>query len=319
MAETQTPTLKDKPRPTLPQRLEWLGLVAAAWILDRLGVDRASALMGFLWRHIAPLNPRHRRADGHLAAAMPMLSAAERRAILGDMWENLGRTAAETLILPRLLADRSRFELDVPALAPHLSDLTGGSVFASLHLGNWEFCGWGIHLVGLPVAAVYMPLKNPLAEDFLRSRREPAYSQGIYPRDAATALKLRTLARKGVAIGMLADLRDKTGIVAPFFGRPAQMATFPAVLARRLGLPLVVGRVVRTKGAYFRVTAEIVPYPVTADMEGDIREATLSLHAIFERWIAETPSQWMWAHKKWAYGAKTAPLAAPEDAVDETG
>ncbi len=253
------------PKPTLTHRLELAALRAVAFVLERFGVDRASATMGFLWRHLAPFNPRHRRADGHLAASMPELGKAERRAILGDMWENLGRTAAETFLLPRMIRDDFRFVLDDRKLDPHREALAKGSVFASLHSGNWEFCGWGIHMTGLPVAAVYRPLKNPLADAFLRARREAIFTKGIYPRQSATALKLRTLARQGVAIGMLADLKDRTGLVAPFFGRPARLATFPVVLARRLRLPLIVGRVVRTDGARFRIEAEriAVPRPTT--------------------------------------------------------
>lgn len=298
---------------TLAHRLEYGALRLVAGLLGLLGVDRASATMGRLWRLLAPLGRRRqRRADAHLAAAMPQLTAAERRRILGAMWDNLGRTAAETLLLPRLIADRDRFDLDAPAVDANREDLARGSVFASLHQGNWELCGWGIHLAGLPVAAVYKPLSNPLVERWLHGRRAAAYTDGIYPREVATALKLRTLARHGVAIGMLADLRDRTGAVLPFFGRPARLATFPAVLARRLGVALMAGRVLRTDGARYRLEAVRIDVPVTADAEADILAATVALHAVFERWIAEDPGQWMWAHRKW-FGADRGTAEAPAD------
>jgi KDO2-lipid IV(A) lauroyltransferase len=187
-------------------------------------------------------------------------------------------------------------------LEPHRHDLEKGAVFAALHMGNWELCGWGIHLSGLPVAAVYQALKNPLAEEFLRRRRLAVYDRGLYPRDQATALKLRSLARSGVAVGMLADLRDHSGAELPFFGKPARVATFPAVLARRLGVPLIVGRTVRTGGVRFRIEAHRIDVPVTDDAEADILAATAALHGQFERWIAENPGQWMWAHRKWPPG-----------------
>ncbi len=264
-----------------------------------IGIDAASALMGFFWRHFAPLNRRHLRADLHLAYAMPALTPDERRRILGNMWENLGRTAAETLILPRMIADRRRFEIDASALEPYRADIERGAIFASLHLGNWEFCGLGIRLAGFRVAAVYKPLKNPQAEEFLRAQREPIFDGGLFPRAATTALKLRTLARSGVAIGMLADLRDGTGIDMPFFGHTTKVASFPAVLARRLGVPLIAGRTIRTKGAHFRIEAVPIEIPKTDDAEADIDVATRTLHRLFEQWITEHPEQWMWAHRKW--------------------
>ncbi len=283
--------------PTLADRLEYAALGSVAGLLGWLGIDRASALMGRTWRLAAPFNKRHARADAHLAAAMPELSPAERRAILGDMWENLGRTAAETLLLPRLLAEPDRFEIVAPDVDAEATQ--AGAVFASLHMGNWELGAVGLRLAGFKVAAVYQQLSNPLAEAFLRARREPVYDAGLFPREAASALKLRSLARTGAAVGVLADLRDATGIVVPFFGRPAYANTLPALLARRLSLPMICGRVVRTGGARFRMEAVPIEVPRTGDVEADVAAATATLNARFEAWIRETPSQWMWAHRKW--------------------
>jgi KDO2-lipid IV(A) lauroyltransferase len=127
----------------------------------------------------------------------------------------------------------------------------------------------------------------------------PLYDSGLFPRQAATAFKLRTLARQGVAVGILADLRDASGLEVPFFGRPALANALPAVLARRLGLPLVAGRVVRTAGVRFRLEAEVLETPRTRDADADILAGTAILTRRFEDWIRETPSQWMWAHRKW--------------------
>jgi KDO2-lipid IV(A) lauroyltransferase len=283
----------------LKHRAEFALVPPAVGMLRALGVDRASALMGGAWRRLAPYDRRHRRADAHLALAMPELSAERRRAILSDMWDNLGRTAAETLLLPELVADRSRFELAASSLDAHPGLRKGGAVFASLHMGNWEVAGWGIHLYGFKVAAVYRPLANPLTEAVLRSRRLPVYDAGLFPREAASAFRLRTLARQGVAIGILADLRDPTGVEVSFFGRPALANALPAVLARRLGLPLVAGRVVRTGGARFRLEAEMLEVSRSRNAETDVVETTQRLTRRFEDWIRENPSQWMWAHRKW--------------------
>ncbi|WP_425349125.1 hypothetical protein [Methylobrevis pamukkalensis] len=71
------------------------------------------------------------------------------------------------------------------------------------------------------------------------------------------------------------------------------------MLARRLGLPLVAGRVVRTQGARFRIEATPVEVPRSTDAEADIAETTRRVNAVFERWIREYPGQWMWGHRKW--------------------
>lgn len=294
---TRRRSARDEIRVT--DRLELIALKLVAFVLARLSVDRGSALMGWIWRKIAPFNGRHRRADRHISAALPDLTPVERRAILDRMWDNLGRVAAESFRLADIANDPDRFELRLEGLEPHRDALARGAVFASLHQGNWELAGWGIRLAGFKVAAVYNPLTNPLAEAFLLERRLPLYDAGLFTRDRVSALKLRSLARSGVAIGMLADLHDYTGLKAPFFGMESQLAIYPAVLARRLGLPLIAGRVLRTEGARFRVEAEVIEGPVTDDIDSDIRHNTLQLHAIFERYIRQDPDQWMWAHRKW--------------------
>ena len=290
----------DSPPPfrrRLAWRLQYLALRAVAVLLEGMGLDRASAFMGRCWRLFAPLNSRHRRADAHLALALPHLSAAERRVILGDMWENLGRTAAETILLPRLLAEPQRIACAVAA--DELAKAAGGAVFVSLHTGNWEVVSLPLLQAGFETKALYKPLSNPYVENWLRARREPLYPGGLIGRQHGIAVKLRSIARAGSVLAIIADQSDRTAITVDFFGRPARAMPFPALLARRLGLPLFVGRTIRTTGAHFRIEGRWLDVPHTAEAEADVIAATRAVHAVWEDWIREYPGQWMWAHRKW--------------------
>ncbi|MER2604292.1 MAG: lauroyl acyltransferase [Siculibacillus sp.] len=278
-------------------RLQFLALVAVSWLLRLLGIDASSRLMGLAWRVFAPFNKRHARADAHLAAAFPEKSAEERRRILGDMWENLGRTAAETILLPQLLAEPERIAYDTSAA--QLEQARGGAVFVSLHYGNWEVVAEPLRRAGLDLVAVYKPLRNPAAETWLLDRRRSLYAAGLLPLDRWTGIKLRTLARGGATLAVLGDLHDHLAIPVPFFGRLAGGNPFPATLARRLGLPLFVGRATRVGGARFRLDGHWVEVPKTDDEKADVLAATTAVHAAFEAWIREHPAQWMWAHRKW--------------------
>lgn len=279
--------------------LEYAGLRAVVGLLGLLGVDRASSFMGFLWRRFARFNPRHARAEQHLALAMPELTPHERTAILLDMWENLGRTFAEGLLLPEIVDSPGRIVMG-ESLAEEIRTIgAGGAVLCSLHQGNWELLAVGSIGLGKPVAGVYRPLKNPLSEAYFRSRREKAYPGGLVAAGTSSVLHLRSLARGGVAIAMMADLPDGTGIVAPFFGHSALLSKLPVTLARRLGLPLVVAHCQRTDGAHFRIDGERIELPHTEDADADVEQATLALHAVFETWIRNAPGQWMWATRKW--------------------
>lgn len=279
--------------------LEYAGLRVVVALLSLLGVDMASAVMGRLWRWLARFNPRHLRAERHLAFAMPELSAADRAAILSDMWENLGRTLAEGLLLPEIVRQPQRLVVSEKLIAD-IREIGGkGAVFCSLHQGNWELLAVGCTMVGKPVAGVYRPLKNPLSEAYFRSRRETAYPAGLVAAGATSVLRLRSLARGGAAIAMMADLPDGTGFRAPFFGHPSFLSKLPVTLARHLGLPLVVAHCRRTKGAHFIVEGKRIHLAHSDNADADVEEGTRLLHATFEDWIRDEPGQWMWATRKW--------------------
>ena len=284
-------------RQRVSHRIEYGALRAITAVLDQLGIDRASALMGWIWRKVAPLNRRHARADQHLAAAMPHLTADERARILDRMWDNLGRTAAETVLLPRLVAESDRIELVDNGL--NLEKAREGAVFVSLHTGNWEVVSIPLRRAGFDITAIYKPLTNPLVEQWLADQRRSLYGAGLTRLDRGIALKIRTLAKGGAVVAVVGDHRDDTHVVIDFFGRPSGALPFPALLARRFSLPLYVARTIRTEGAHFRVEGREMEIPLTDDVQADIVELTRRIHAQFEEWISEYPDQWMWAHRKW--------------------
>lgn len=280
--------------------LEYAALRLVVALLQQLGIDRASALMGHLWRWFARFNPRHLRARRNLAFAMPDLTASEQASILSEMWENLGRTFAEGLLLPEVALEPERVVMSDRLTADIRAIGAGGAVFCSLHQGNWELLAIGCAVVGKPVAGVYRSLKNPRAEAYFRSRREKAYPAGLVAAGATSVLRLRSLARSGAAVAMMADLPDGTGIRAPFFGGPSSLSKLPVTLARHLGLPLVVARCRRLDGVHFVIEGERLDLPHSDNPEADVAEGTHALHATFETWIRNEPGQWMWATRKWS-------------------
>ena len=60
-----------------------------------LPVKTASNLGAWVGRNILSLLPYFERVDRNLQLVMPELSAAERRQIGRQVWENLGRVASE--------------------------------------------------------------------------------------------------------------------------------------------------------------------------------------------------------------------------------
>ncbi len=294
------PMTPRSPFRTLALKAEWAVLAAVVFLFRLVPVDRASAAMGFLWRKLAPLNKRHKRALKHLELAMPELTASERRKIIDGMWDNLGRVTAETFQIDRMIRDESRFELQVDARTDAILNGAGPCVFVSMHSACWELCVTPAFQRGLPMAGVYQALKNPFSDALLRSLRGTLYPLGLYSKGHQTARKLLSILRSGGVFALMADLRERRGVKVPFFGREAYATPVPATLARACGVPIVIGRVVRLEGARFRIEGICIDPASDGDKEADILATTAAIHAQFEAWIREVPEQWMWIHRKWA-------------------
>ena len=270
-----------------------------AALIRALPVETASNLSGAMWRAIAPRLKRHARALSHLAFAFPEKTDAERDAIARDMWETLGRTFAEAFHLDHIVAEG---RLDYAPLETYdalLARPPGGVVLASLHFGNWELAAAGAPRAGLKLAGVYQAIKNPYVDAYVTSLRSALYPGGLYPKAPDTATALMRYVKRGGALAILADLRDRNGVPAEFFGRIAPSTPYPALLARSLDLPLYAARVVRLPGVRFRIETEELTIPRDGDRKADVAAATQILQSRFEDWVREAPAQWMWAHRRW--------------------
>ncbi len=282
---------------TLRYRAEYTGFRLIEAAILALPLEVASRGSGAAWRLIAPHLYRQKRALANLAIAYPDMPLVERKRIAADMWENLGRTFAETFHLKTIIAEgRIRFEpeerFDEIARA-------GPCVVCGLHLGNWELVAYAGKRIGARFTGVYQRLSNPYVEAATLKLREPLYEGGLLPKTLVTARALLRTAKEGGYPAFLADLRDDRGVAVPFFGVPALSNVFPALLARTTGLPLYAGAAFRRPNARFVIRAERVQIPQTNDREADAVAATAALQAQFEAFIREAPEQWMWGHRRW--------------------
>lgn len=280
---------------SLRYRLEDFAFALAGWALLLPPLETASALSGKLWRALGPRIGRHRqsRALANIAHAFPEKSAAERRALTVAMWENLGRTFAETFRL-RELAASDRLSVSLP------DDFTthkNACVVCAPHQGNWEIAVLAV-ATARP-AGVYQRIKNPRVEARVAEMRRFLYPGGLYPKTPSAPRQLIRHAREGGTLALLADQRDMRGPCVPFFGRPTPSTPFPAMVARTLGIKLYAGEIIRKPHVRFVITLREIEVPQTADREADILAATASLQAAFEASIRRHPEQWMWSHRRW--------------------
>jgi KDO2-lipid IV(A) lauroyltransferase len=120
--------------------IEAAAVSLAVALFGALPLDRASALGGWLGRALGPRLRRTRVAERNLRRAFPERSPAEIAAIVGAMWDNLGRVAAEFPHLGEfdVYADDGRVEAVGTEHLDALIAAGGNAIFFSAHLGNWE-------------------------------------------------------------------------------------------------------------------------------------------------------------------------------------
>ncbi len=291
----------------LRYRLEYGLLRLIVGLVRLIPLDQAVRISAWAWRKLAPRGRRHARALANLEKAFPEKSPEERERIALAMWENLGRVMAETMQLDRILAQPERIEIANEALLERYRGRLGPAVCVSLHMGNWELAMWPLVKIGANPAAIYRLVNNPYVDAYLRSQRKAMYPGGLFARGkkggkAAGHLTARLLGnylRQGGRVGLLADLYDRNGVEVPFFGHPARSSRVPALLARRLGCRVWIGRCLRVgTQSRFRVEMKELRVPRSDDAEADIRELTAEIQKTFEDWIREYPEQWMWSNRK---------------------
>ena len=281
----------------LRYRLEYIVFRAAQAAATALPLEAVSLSSGLAWRLLAPHLHRQERALRNLELAYPELSLKERKRIAAAMWENLGRTFGEAFHLREIAAqNRVRFE-PMEQLDEIIRE--GPCVVCGLHLGNWELVAYASKLMGAPFTGVYQRLSNPLVDEETRKLRAFLYEGGLLPKTPVSARALMKTAKSGGYPAFLADLRDDNGAAVPFFGAPALATVFPALLARKTGLPLYAGAAFREPNVRFVIRAARVEVPHTSDHAADAVAGTAALHAQFEAFIRQAPEQWMWAHRKW--------------------
>jgi KDO2-lipid IV(A) lauroyltransferase len=278
---------------------EYVALRGVTAVLRALPLEVAIGAGGALWRGVAPVTSRHRRAARHLAAMMPETTPAAREQILRAMWGHLGQSFVEALVIDRLAAEPARIALDDAALAVRARTVAEGAINVVPHLGSWEAIVLPVAAAGAWHAAVYRRPNNPLVDAHLLATRGRYFPAGLFAKGDGAARALMRHARAGGSIAIMADLRDISGVDVPFFGRPAPSAKLPAMLARTFGRPLFAACLIRTAiGRYEMQTAEIA-VPSTHDRHADIVAATADTQRVFEGWVRRWPEQWMWAHRRY--------------------
>jgi KDO2-lipid IV(A) lauroyltransferase len=296
--------------------LETAGFLTVIGFFSLFGIDKASAIGGWIGRTLVAPTPMSRLAAKNLKAAFPEKSPAEIAGIVRAMWDNLGRVMAEYAHLDKLHMDGldPRIEISGLDLLDAAIARGKGILLVSGHFANWEIMPFAARDYGITGGVIVRPANNPYVNRWLeRARIRNGMAEQI-PKGASGTRRIFSLLRKGEAALLLVDQRASEGITIPFFGRDAFTTPAPAALALKLGAVVVPASNERVGGARFRMTVHppIEP-PNTGDPDRDLVEFTAAMTRFIEERVRERPHEWLWIHKRWV--RKDAPLSKRAQAL----
>ncbi|MBU0480844.1 MAG: lysophospholipid acyltransferase family protein [Proteobacteria bacterium] len=255
-------------------------------------------------------NPR-KRAIAHLGMVFPDKSREEIITLARKVFIHFATAIGDLVRLPRLI-DSGLNDLVTASGTEHLDRAfaTGrGLILITCHFGNWELLGAWLVKNGYPMSVVGTTLFDERLDRFLVDTRNNAGYTNI-ARGKGTREIMRTL-KKGHSVGMLIDQDTKAqGVFVNFFGRQTHTPTGPAVLARKLDLPIIpIFMYLKDDLTYHLECQPPLDLVRTANEEKDIRSYTQQCSDAYEGIIRRFPEQWVWMHKRW----KTQPEAIEKE------
>ena len=282
-----------------------VGLLGAIRHTDR---RRMANFAGALMRKIGPLFKEHRIGREQLRAAFPEKSDAEIEAILGGVWDNLGRIAIEFAHLDEFsvegfgtpTADVITYPPESKERHDRLMKTGTAAIGFAAHLANWELPGVGAKLIGVKSAVLYRRPNIGAVNDVIVKLREPLMGE-LIPTGLDAPVRLARLLQSGIHVGMLADQHYSKGVEVTFFGRRCLANPLIAMLARQTELPIYGMRVVRKEdgNSFWGEVSDPVEPVRDAGGRVDIKGTTQAITTVIEGWIRQYPEQWLWLHRRW--------------------
>lgn len=233
--------------PSFRHRVEYWAARGLLGLLGRMPHPVTRAVCAGLAALSYGLRPRLRRVGlRNLELAYPGWSPRRRRQILFASFENLGRMLADFAHFPRW--NRANIErlivYDGYENFARAKSEGKGLLFLTAHFGNWELGSFAHGVYGHPVTFVVRRLDNPLIDSLIERYRCLGGGRSIDKDDFARQT-VRALHRcESVGVLMDQNMMAPEGVFLNFFGHLACTTTSPARVARKTGVPIVLGIVI---------------------------------------------------------------------------
>jgi KDO2-lipid IV(A) lauroyltransferase len=185
-----------------------------------------------------------------------------------------------------------------------------GGVIVTGHFGCIEAAALTVRALGMPLAAYYQRMSNPLVDAAIARAREGVGLRLIDRRQGVTP-GVEALHR-GELVAVVADQDARThGVFVPFFGRLASTHRGAAIMALRAGAPIFFGYVRRAPGGYVAGIREL-EVARGGSTDDVVHAMTAAFTAALEATVRQAPEQYFWQHRRWKSSPET---VVPEQAA----
>jgi len=291
------------PAPSVRHRLEYYAALLVLKLLGAVPHKMARAFCAALAWLSYWMWPRLRKVGlFNLHLAFPDWSERERRRVLSGLFQNFGRTLADFAHFPKLNRQNIERLIIYDGFENYASAQSKGQgvLFLTAHFGNWELGSFAHGVYGYPCQFVVRELDNPLIDQLVNRYRCLSGGKAIAKRDFARQV-LRAF-NQGEAVGILMDqnMLPGEGEFVDFFGRLACTTTGPARVAKKTGVPIVLGLVIwDAKLKKYRLRFDSVEWLKRDNAEEEIVANTAHFTRLIEEYVRRYPDQWLWVHRRW--------------------
>ena len=180
-----------------------------------------------------------------------------------------------------------------------------GTIFAGLHMGNWDVGGALLAQRGYKTNAVVETFTNSRLDAFVQRMRTHLGVKTI-PRDLAGRRALRALRHnEGIALMMDLPAKQDEGVEITFFDHSAWVPAGAATLALWTGARIVPTGMVRLPdNRFLGIVDGCIVFEPTGNHAEDVRALTQQIMDTLERWITQYPDQWFMFRRMWPEAAE---------------
>lgn len=243
-------------------------------------------------------------ALNNLKIVFPELTEKERKSIFRESLRNMFKNYFEMafIINGKYAAEKISEVASASGLEylDNLIDREQGALLYSGHFGNFPLMIIWLAVRGYPVAAIYKEARNFPDDFFGNIMRKFNVTPLKFKSDASVTIAiLRALKDKKIVL-IQNDQSHPDGIYVNFFNKSVPSPAGPALLAKRVGVPIIPAYVCRDKNNHHLIT--VLP-EIPLQQEDDHEKFMLLNTQILIDWVAgilvKHPTEWLWLHKRW--------------------